>query len=123
VDRDWRIVLQFAFGSMAKVLVLRETERTVEDLAERLDHYFRQADETLRPFLDVTTCSWNARRSRATIRAGRVHAEVVIMPGRVLVIADLPVIWLPLKGRIEERIARALEHIVGTDQPGRTACS
>jgi hypothetical protein len=108
---------------MAKVLVLRETERTVEDLADRFDHYFRQADETLRPFLDVTEHSWNARRNRATIQAGRVHAEVVLMPGRVLVMADLPVVWLPFKGRIEERIARALERIVGTDQPGRTACS
>jgi hypothetical protein len=97
---------------MAKVLVLRETERTVEDLAERFDRYLRRADETLRPFLDVTECSWNARRNRATIRAGRVHAEVVIMPGRVLVMADIPVVWLPFRGRIEERIAHALEQIV-----------
>lgn len=108
---------------MAKLLVLRDTDRTVEDLAERFDRYFRQADETLRPFLDETQYEWNARRNRATIQAGKMHGEVVLMPKRVLVMVDIPLMWLPFKGRIEERIARALHYIVGADQPGREACS
>jgi hypothetical protein len=43
-----------------------------------------------------------------------------------MVMVDVPFILLPVKGRLEAQVARALDAIVGTDQQvqtGRESCS
>jgi hypothetical protein len=111
---------------MGKLVVLRKTALTPQEVAERLDHYFQQAGETVRPFVTEAHYAWNARRTRATIHAGHVKAEVVLLPRQVMVMVDVPFILLPVKGRLEAQVARALDAIVGSDQQvqtGRESCS
>ncbi len=110
---------------MSRFVVLRKTGLTVEDVADRLDRYFQQAGETVRPFVEGAQYAWNARRTRATIHAGHVKAEVVLLPKQVMVLVDVPLMWVPFKRRLEAQVARALDAIVGVDRMpiGRESCS
>jgi hypothetical protein len=110
---------------MSRLVVLRKTALTIEDVADRLDQYFQRASETVNPFVPGAWYAWNPRRTRATIHAGHVKAEVVLLPKHVMVMVDVPLMWLPFKGRLEAQVTRALDAIVGVDQmpTGRESCS
>ena len=115
VDFNFSVGLKLSL-LMGRILILRETERSVEDLARRFDRYLIQARETITPFDEVADYSWNSHRNRVTIRGGHFHAEVVLMPKRVMVIADIPMLWFPFKNKIEERITHALDSIIANGE-------
>jgi len=96
-----------------RLVIFKETDRPEAEIASEIERYLVHVRNTLRPFEEEATYTWNRHRNRMTIQGNRFAAEVVLIPKGVLVTVEIPAILYPFKRRIEEQLSSAVDKIIG----------